>query len=1052
MDESRAVQASDGLVSDSWSVPVGMVARPAQTNAVAAALVAGTGPVVVTGAYGGGGFGRTMVARMVVARGDVRAAFPGGVLWVDVGQHRRRGVLAATIDELCLRLGGGPSRVAGPEAAAQKLAVLLAARPATLVVVDDVWYADQLAPFLDVPAATARHLITTRVGSPLPRAATAVAVDDLDEGEARRVLLDGVVGLPEDRAAGLLRQVGGWALALKSVNAILRTAGAERLDLGRDGGRQETINAILRASLGLLDEPDRQRCLELGVLAADADIDVDLLSRLWGDAPRLASALHELNLVEFRPHARTLRVHDVVRSYLRDQLGTAEARAAHEALLAAYGGRAWWELPDSAGYLWRHLAMHLAAAGRGEELRALAEDLRWAQARLARYSPAALDADLALTGGPTVTALRRALRLEGHLLGAIEPAHSHTDTVAARLDTDPDLAAAVVHLRASQPAGRLRVRPGWTLPDSPHPAVLRILDGHANTVTALAIAPDGTWLATISDDQTVRIWDVATGTTRTTFAAPTETWAGVVAIAPDGAWLATASREKTARIFEVGGGIRATLTGHTNALTDVAIAPDGTWLATASWDRTVRIWDAATGAIRATLTGHTSTVYGVAVASDGTWLATASADQTVRLWDAATGAIRATLTGDTLLTGVAIAPDSTWLATTSDDQTVRIWDVATGTVSHTLRGHTDQVTAVAIAPDGSWLATASLDTTVRIWDATTGAIRTTFAEWGHRATGVAISPDATWLATTGRDQTVRLWDTTNRITRTGNVHRLNGLALAPDGTWLATTGDDAIVRIWDAATGAARTTFTGLTEWTVAVAIAPDGTWLATVSHRGQVQLWDIATGTTRTTISDWAHRVNGLAISADGTWLATVTPDHDTVRIWDSGTGALHNVFVSQDEGTTGVAIAPDGTWLATTSHEPTVRIWEVATGATRATLVGHTGPVNQAAIAPDGTWLATAGRDRTVRIWDVATGAIRATLVGHTGPVTGVAIAPDGTWLATTSSDRTVRIWDSRTGANTASMRVSGALAAIAISPRTSTLYVTGARLYRFDIEVGQ
>jgi WD40 repeat protein len=91
-------------------------------------------------------------------------------------------------------------------------------------------------------------------------------------------------------------------------------------------------------------------------------------------------------------------------------------------------------------------------------------------------------------------------------------------------------------------------------------------------------------------------------------------------------------------------------------------------------------------------------------------------------------------------------------------------------------------------------------------------------------------------------------------------------------------------------------------------------------------------------------------------------------------------------------------------------------------------------------------------VRIWEVATGAIRATLVGHTGPVTGVAIAPDGTWLATTSSDRTVRIWDSRTGANTASMRVSGALAAIAISPRTSTLYVTGARLYRFDIEVGQ
>ena len=51
----------------------------------------------------------------------------------------------------------------------------------------------------------------------------------------------------------------------------------------------------------------------------------------------------------------------------------------------------------------------------------------------------------------------------------------------------------------------------------------------------------------------------------------------------------------------------------------------------------MRIWDPATGQQRATLTGHTGAVTAVAIAPDGTWLATAGGDGTVRIWDPATG-------------------------------------------------------------------------------------------------------------------------------------------------------------------------------------------------------------------------------------------------------------------------------------------------------------------------------------------------------------------------------------------------------------------------------
>jgi WD40 repeat protein len=55
----------------------------------------------------------------------------------------------------------------------------------------------------------------------------------------------------------------------------------------------------------------------------------------------------------------------------------------------------------------------------------------------------------------------------------------------------------------------------------------------------MAFSPDGTLLATAADDNTARIWDLATGATRTTLQSHT-LYVNSMAFSPDGTLLATA--------------------------------------------------------------------------------------------------------------------------------------------------------------------------------------------------------------------------------------------------------------------------------------------------------------------------------------------------------------------------------------------------------------------------------------------------------------------------------------------------------------------------------
>ena len=189
--------------------------------------------------------------------------------------------------------------------------------------------------------------------------------------------------------------------------------------------------------------------------------------------------------------------------------------------------------------------------------------------------------------------------------------------------------------------------------------------GHTSTVYSLAFKPNSYLLASGSDDNTVRIWDVGDNTNlrhvRTLRGHTDEVWS--VAWSPDGRTLASGCRDGTVRLWNPNNGINfAVLRGHTEKVEDVAWHPDGRILASGSQDYTVRLWNPDTHGTLRVLRGHTQIIRSLAFHPNGQTLASASHD-TIRLWNPNTGAHKATLTGHASeLNNLAFSPNGQILA------------------------------------------------------------------------------------------------------------------------------------------------------------------------------------------------------------------------------------------------------------------------------------------------------------------------------------------------------------------------------------------------------
>jgi WD40 repeat protein len=685
----------------------------------------------------------------------------------------------------------------------------------------------------------------------------------------------------------------------------------------------------------------------------------------------------------------------------------------------------------------------------------------WTLGALQEYGPDAVLLGLDAANSPDCSQFASALRRHSHLLTSTDSETSMVATLLGRITaTDPlcdftsELSSTLhgFHLVIVEPA-----------PDLPPAELKQVLRGGPAGIVAMVADPHQRWLAAVTWNGTLRVWNLKTGTIRHVLVHSEEAGGNsgrVLVAAPHGEWFASRGPDGLVDVWDPLLGKKLhTLTGKFGGVNAVAVDPRGEWLAIADSIGIVQLRSMPPGELLREI--HVGQYAGrsMVVAPDGNWLAVGGSK--VRIFATDTGdqlhELDAPGGGDIL----AVDPNGRWLSCGGGyGATVRVWPIPDYSPARNLTNRARNVSkgVHCIVPDpaGRWLATAGKEGTVRTWSVTSGAKELVLT--GHPGDSfdgvraLTVAPDGVWLASGGTDRTIRVWDTATGQQRhhlTGHTGEVTALVTGDEGRWLASGSVDGTIRIWDTADSSAPDPHVIASIGSVtAMTTSPDGSWYA-YAHSFDGAITICKTSTRRqisTSASHESHRDRSVtALQADpcGKWLASAGSD-GTIRIWDPLDGSERYCLFGRShsetkEVATRLAADPSGKWLACSGASSKIWIWSPITGERINTLWAAGGEINAVAVDPSGTWLASAGSDGSIRLWHVDESHPYRVLKGHQKSVHALVTDPAGGYIVSCGEEPTIRIWDLEDGTH-AALAAPVTARQLATSPRGDWFASTG------------
>lgn len=574
----------------------------------------------------------------------------------------------------------------------------------------------------------------------------------------------------------------------------------------------------------------------------------------------------------------------------------------------------------------------------------------------------------------------------------------------------------------------------------------QLAEGHEFLVSAATFLPAGDHrILTSAGDNTVRLWDLATGSQIRRLDHTGQACA--MARSDDGRWVLTGGDEQQALLWNLADPAAPAeiLTGHQFEITAVAMThgrdPHAGQLFTGDANGQCWLWkwDQQRWQPSIELSGHLPgcSITAAWFSLDNRTVLTACQDHTVARWD--------TATGDRLDKSILSHPDGVRAMDVSRDGRLAVtlclgtggyqltlWNLDSSSIVRSQVLSDVMVTSVAFGQDQQHVLAAVTDprnttSAAWSWDLASGTLGPLWPARANRGSVWAVvpSPDGTRVLTVG-DSQARLRDArSGELQQTFSPHGpLNAVGFAPSGDLAVTASSDGSFKIWSVNPNAndylrVRTKKTlahsrnNLAQAINSAVFSPasgegDG-WLLTAGDDGAARLWDLR-GESPVESRAFVHRdrVLSAVFSPDARLIATACQD-GTAHIWDVATGEDVVLGGQQTHAMAVLCVefSLDGQFLITGSDDNTVKLWDVARRAELRDFQGHTASITSVAFSPDGQRIISGSQDGLAKVWDTASGNQLLSLHRHSSEVTDVGLSRDGRHVLTASADQTAIIW---------------------------------------------